>query len=291
MIELAEEAEQVARQIDNPWGLAFSAEIKGFAFIELAEFSRAIDSLEAAIRDGVEANFMDPMVTGRYLLGLVYGGLGDIERGLEMAQLALGTAKNLNPTEQGGPLATMAKLYLGQGEIEKAQAKIDESFAFLSRGLDSPAPVFSLIWGGEVALARGEYEKAIELCERGVEMIRPIGLKGFVCEALSIQGRARRAQGRLDEAYALMDEGRELGEAVKARRVLYDLFEELSELQTLRGEARRGRGEQATGTRGRRICRRARSAKSARNISQSAAHSAYHRDATAQPLICFHRWM
>src|SRR5262249_42364415 len=88
---------------------------------------------------------------------------------------------------------------------------------------------------GEYGLARGDYAGVVSAMEEFIPVLRQRGIRLFICDALSYQGRALYAQGQAADAYHLLREAQAEARALGARQPLWPILIALSEIEAQRG--------------------------------------------------------
>jgi tetratricopeptide (TPR) repeat protein len=108
---------------------------------------------------------------------------------------------------------------LAASEIEKHPERFDA------------ASIFGVIAQGEISLARGKFEQTVELMAERVAILRQLGLRQSLHDALFIQAKAMRALGKTEQAIELLHQAREVSEGMQARRLLWQIYATLSEIE------------------------------------------------------------
>jgi len=238
-VAAAEEGLRISRSIDNLWGQAFGYGMLGYPCFELGQMGRAIEAWEESIRLGEPSGLMVTMVYIRADLAWVYGTLGAIERGIELATQAADNSARIIPTWRAWPLAVLARLHLLNGNPEQAefiikggcQGTLEQYFTRLLRS--GASAVF--LAQAELALARGDYARAASVTDDLSAYLRSIGAGAFLPDALCLKGKALLAQDRVDDAHTALVEARAASEAIGSRRTQWPILAALSEVEARRG--------------------------------------------------------
>lgn len=236
-IRVSDEAFALSQSIDNLWGQAYSRMYVGLAHHARGELGRALAVMQECIRLAEEAGFVAPLLVTRSDLALVYGDLGQVDRGLELVRLALTAPSVHMHLWWNWAFIRMAELYLLKGDHSGAEAILTQ----IQRDLGDHLALFTpliLSFEPKLALAQGEYARAEALAGR-YRTMEAWGLHAFVPELLCYLGRALLAQGRGDEAHAALDTARRRAEALGARNVLWPILAGLAETA---GQAGDGNG-------------------------------------------------
>ena len=142
--------------------------------------------------------------------------------------------------------AAQANLYCVQGKLSQAEDLLVQAEAeHQAEHLYAPSDVFLLsLAAAEVALAKQEYQRAIDCLDRFIANMRTSGIHLFMADALHFKGIALLQQGRSDQAREVLLEAEQVAEQRDSVRVQWCILADLSaaELQLGRvDEARRTR--------------------------------------------------
>jgi hypothetical protein len=130
----------------------------------------------------------------------------------------------------------MAELHLLTHDLDEAEAAISEShIGLLPSPLQSNASVLISLDRGRIALARGDHRRAAQIAEDVVGFLRRIEVRQFVEDALLLKGMSLAAGGQGGEAEGVLRDARSEAESLRARRILWEILWELSEVVTAQG--------------------------------------------------------
>ncbi len=237
-LALSQEAYAIAEEIGNLWGKAYSLMNPYGVYLERGEVGKAIATMEECIALSERAGFVAPQATTQADLGALYGVLGDTERGSELVRRALEVAEERQPVARPWVMGRMAELHLLAGELDLAEAAIVESHVdLLPEPLQSTNVVLLALVRGQIALAKGDRRGAIQVADDLEGLLRRLGIRQFIADALLLKGRSLAAEGRTDEAEQALTAARSEAENVESRRVLWEILSGLSELAAERGDA------------------------------------------------------
>ncbi|MDT8305510.1 MAG: AAA family ATPase [Anaerolineae bacterium] len=236
-LAFSDEALAMSRAIDNVWGQSYSRFRTGYIYWERGEPDQAIAVMEACIDAGERSGFTASQVAARADLADVYGHLGAMERGMAVAQRALEIAETKAPPFRLYALAVLAQLYLWQDGLTEAAAVIAE-------GEQNP---FAAGWplhylpvrlaAAELALRRGECERARALSAGLRADIQRSGAAMYMPKTLSIQGQALLGLERQEGARACLEEAATAAKAMGARASLWPILFALSQAVDDQGAA------------------------------------------------------
>jgi hypothetical protein len=244
-IQFAEEALRVSRSIENLWGQAYSQWIRAYIHWEHGEPGSVIEVFERTLPLGESIGFAFALSAMRNDLGWIYGSMGLVDRGLELLRTAHAAAESA-PIFRAWTLANLARLHVRRGSLAEAEAALREAeAAHHPDDFSSYAPMFVALGRGELALARQEHARVIELMHEFIARLRKYGVRPALPDALLLKGKALLAQNRMDEAREALTRSRAEAEALGSRRALWPALAALADPRLDRGEAGRGNATEA----------------------------------------------
>ena len=237
-LALTEEGIEISKTIDSKLSLLSNQGTQLFPLLERGEFARALQTAQEILRVSLEMklSFNGPLAYTQ--IAWMYGVLGAYARGEEMAQTAREILNHPLPEFfRAWGWVMLANFYLMRGDLDAAQNAF--SVAKIENAIQSggPAAMYGVIALGNYLYARGEFARAAELMAKRVNELRQFGLKATLHEALSIQAQAVRALGDPARAFELLHQAREVAEGMQARRMLWQIYAALCEMENERGNA------------------------------------------------------
>ena len=236
-VALYDEAYAISEEIGNPWGQAHCLFNAYLIDVEQANVGRAIDRMHECIRLSEEAGFLIPQSATRADLGLLHARLGRVARGRELADEGLEIARAQTPLAVPMAKVSKAEIALLDGNLDEAESLVEG--ADVSR---LPGPIrgaagagFDLL-RGQLASSRGDHARAVEIADSVLAWLARLHLRQFLPAALLLKGRAYGATGRPEEAEHVLAEARKRAEAMRYRRVLWEIDAELGALAAARGD-------------------------------------------------------
>ena len=232
-LNLALEAHGHSVAIGNPWGQSYSLRNMVCPHWYAGHPDRAIETASECIRVGRQAG---PIATvAAAWLGFIHGELGDIDGGLEWARQAAEANQQLGGLV--GLMVLAARVHL---ELRAAGlAPAVEMFEIL----DQQTPQLMILEAdavlrarSDVALARGDPARALEVTQAHVAHLREIGLLAFLPEALTGLAQALLLQGRVPEAKENLLEALERAQAMGAAMVEWTVLYALGLLEIEYGD-------------------------------------------------------
>ena len=237
----AEEAYRLGVESHNLDAQALSHFMIGFVHWERGEIKQAFTIMEEDIAIAESVNSLTPLIGTRADLGLLYGELGDVSRGLELAKLAQTTAEEQLPILRFWPHAIRVSLHLRQGNVITAEQLIATLTDYQT--VKAGFGYMPFMWI-RVGLAQGEFvfqQQAFEqtltlmdrlykdLCEADIWYLRP--------DVLHLKGKALLGLGssHLAEAHDVLLEARAAAESLGSRRALWPILLSLGEVERQQG--------------------------------------------------------
>ena len=234
-IAAAREAHQISQSIGNVWGEAFSQTWVGQAYRELGQIEQAMAVMANAIR-AAALGFQPPLSFTRADLACLYGDLGMVARGIELAQIAQTEGQKFAQTLDYWTRGRLAHLYLLDGQIAPAETLIDTVYPRLTpKDISSLFSANLILAEAELGIARNDYPCAIQACDRLITSQRTRHLHQFLPNALYLQGIAWQRAGNIDNALAAFTDARAEAENANARWSLWRILAALAEIEIARG--------------------------------------------------------
>jgi hypothetical protein len=171
-------------------------------------------------------------------LAQVYGFLGDFERAFELTNVARTKVDELHVNSLLNlPVAVEAQLYLHSGCLAEATAALEQARVdFDVIKADPVLGAYVSVVECEVALASQEHQQVLALAEEVMMLMRGMGLRPFFADHLRLKGLALLGVGQADHAYQVLGEARAEAEALGARRALWSILYDLSQIAVEQGE-------------------------------------------------------
>ncbi|MCB0195618.1 MAG: AAA family ATPase, partial [Anaerolineae bacterium] len=229
---LSNEAFEISQSIDNIWGNIHSRFRVGYIHWERGHIHKAIAILEKNIDDGDSAGFLVPPIVSRTELAAVYGSLGHIEQGLELARLAYTIARRQMPLYQSFVLGTLAQLHLLNDNIDEAKALIALIHEDHNRDVWPVYFVPARLAKSWLALKIGDYEQALALFDALLTDLRRFGMRSEIPATLYLLAQALLGLGQEESARNRLQEARIEAEAIGSRRMLWPILFALSQFET-----------------------------------------------------------
>ena len=222
----AEEAARLAQQSHNLDAQATSHFMLGVVHWERCELAQARAVMEADIAVAESVHSLTPLIGTRADLALLYGEMGDVAHGMELATLARATAEDSLPILQSWPHAVQVMLALRGGDLDAARAYTAtlEDYRTVQRRFGY-MPFMWIRVGlahGESALQQGALARAVTLMDALYADLAAADIWYLRADVLHLKARALEEQGPpcTEEASATLAQARSVAERVGSRRVL-----------------------------------------------------------------------
>jgi tetratricopeptide (TPR) repeat protein len=242
-LTLSDQARQISHRIGNLWGQSFCRMFVSYVYLERGEMATGIETMKECIQLGDESGFMMPQVATRADLGWIYGTLGAVDHGLQLALEGQQRAEQRLPAFRTWALACLARLYVMNGQLIEAETMITEGYATFTEDFAQHAPFEMALAEAELAIARQDYARAIDVIDRLLARIDKYKIRTFRSDVLYLKGRALLQLDRLADARSVLQAARVEAEALGSRRMLWQILIALSEIEieqreTWRAQAR-----------------------------------------------------
>jgi tetratricopeptide (TPR) repeat protein len=145
-----------------------------------------------------------------HTLGQAYYAIGDFDRAAELWRRSVEAADR----ESGRPRthrrlqsqAWLARTLSALGAFDEGRRHGEEALRLATLEGHGTTPIFAHSWIGELYLAQGDLEHAIQVLEQGLSLCRASGNRNFLPVIVAGLGYASALQGRLTEGRALLEE-------------------------------------------------------------------------------------
>lgn len=223
-VKASKEGSAVSERIGNLWGVVFNNIWVGRAYFELGLVQDALRTMEDEVARAPHSNFIGPLFTSADL-AKVYGDLGEAKHGIA---LTIPLLKQLNPKYpimQFWVYGVLADLYLQIDDIIAAEKALKEGYALLDSGEPVvPFGIYLRLARADVALIRGENDRAVELAATIISDLESLHLRFGLNRARILLARSRHAQGKSQEAFTILEQARIGAETCKSRWDLWQVY-------------------------------------------------------------------
>lgn len=235
-IALTEEGIEISRASGSRVGVISNQSTQLSMRLERGEFERALQLAQANLHLAAEmgTTFDPPMHTA--IAAWAYAHVGASEHAAQLADRTRARLK-LPGAEffRAWSWVILARYYLYNGDVPEAVAALAESRLDPTSGLADPGTMYGVIALGDCAMAQGEFANAFQMMSQRVTVLRNLGFHQSLPDALYIQANAARALGELAQAFELANQARMEAELAPTRRLLWQIYATLREMEMARG--------------------------------------------------------
>lgn len=233
-IRLAEEAYQIDREVENPWGEVYAGTVLGALVGEQGELDRARSLIQTALNRSPD-HPGPSLVIGQGELAWVTGHLGAWDEALEHAEQAEAEVRRgaLPGFFTGICFTALARLYIRHGDLDRAAGLLAE---LGPEGADVTwVSSHRALAQGELELAQAHHARAAELMESLCRDLARTGSGNFFPPARHVLGRALAAMGQTEAALDTLQAASALAAAQNARPTLWPILADLARLEEASG--------------------------------------------------------
>jgi class 3 adenylate cyclase/predicted ATPase len=236
-IAFSDEAFQISESIHNLWGMSYSRYIIGEVHWARGDPARAIETMEGSIHHGRQAGFVVVLAWTQAQLAVVYGLLGRPDLGRELAVSALAQAEKYMPNFRSLTSGAVARLHLLMGDVDAAAATLHRGLVGVAPFLQDFFSPFGAGMQSRLALARGDFESAVQFAAHFRIVTDQLGVRQYAPEANHLYAQTLMASGQSDAAMEALRVGRSEAQAMGARWWLWQILADLGRAEAERGSA------------------------------------------------------
>jgi DNA-binding CsgD family transcriptional regulator/tetratricopeptide (TPR) repeat protein len=227
----ASEALQTARQVESLAGQAFAENALGHTFLSFGEFGSALMHAREARRIATEIEHQQWLISAQYCLGRIYTSLLAPAPAISALEEGLALARGLGSAFWIATLAAQKAVgrLLAQ-DIPSATATLQGAMPREQLPRTMAERDVAVTWG-ELALAEGEPDKALQIAERLLATApgkAPGQVPQPIPRLLRLQGEALTALSRLGEAVDVLRRAKQGALERNARPILWTIHRALA---------------------------------------------------------------
>jgi tetratricopeptide (TPR) repeat protein len=253
-LELSTDGVRIAREHRLVLPLLRCLWVHGVALSETGSYDAALTALDEGL--ALAEKIGDDAFISRFLntLGWLRIDCGDFTRGIELSERAYEVTDRSARAGHGTGVERRAFIrnneadaLMAQGDLAGATEALEEALHIVQH----PPPSRWMTWRyathcyaslGQLALLRGDPERARRLADQSLEVATPTASRKYESWAWRIKGESATARRAWEEAEDALGRARALAEAIRQPRQTW-----MSQLATGRWHAARGRWEEALG--------------------------------------------
>jgi ATP/maltotriose-dependent transcriptional regulator MalT len=230
-LALSAHAYQISQEINNVWGQWQSRGSLGYLLWERGQPDQAIMVMEDVVQLGQQGGYPFPLTYTRADLARVYGELGLIDQGLELAYLALETDAQF-PQFRVHILAVLAQLHLRQGRMAEAQALVDQARLDPLREGNHLWALYLPVVEAELAVQQADYTQALDVTADFLATLDHHAIRLYRLPTLYLRGQALLGQNQPDAARDCWIEARAIAEEMGLQSWLWQILFAFSQLES-----------------------------------------------------------
>jgi class 3 adenylate cyclase/tetratricopeptide (TPR) repeat protein len=242
-IAVSEEVDWLDYAQQNPTVQASSRFLVGNAYFESGMYGQAIASMQEALQIAEQSNNLGVLIGTRADLGWVYGSLGDIDRGLELAHLAHEKASSHVPHLEPWALAVLVRLAVLKGDLNEANELCSHmNYRVLLSGHSMVvAPILAALATCELALEARDFAGALQVTDDLYAHLTTSGIRAFRVHTLYLKSHALLALQQEQAAWDLLQMARAEAESQGALHSLWHVLLALSSIEYQCGKPERAK--------------------------------------------------
>jgi tetratricopeptide (TPR) repeat protein len=240
-IAVSEEVDWLDYALHHPAVRASSRFLVGNAYFECGMYGQAVSKMQEALTIAEQYNNLGVLVGTRADLGWIYGSLGDIDRGLELAKLAREKARSHIPHLEPWALAVLARLAVLRGDLNEARelcGQMDYQIMLPDQSM-AMAPMLAALAACEFALATRDFARALEVTDELYAHLTANGMRAFRVHTLYLKSHALVALQQEQAAWDLLQMARAEAESQRALHSLWHVLLALSSIEYHCGKTER----------------------------------------------------
>jgi tetratricopeptide (TPR) repeat protein len=237
-LDEANQARRISESIGNLWGQSYSRFVRGEVELEFGEIGNAIKTMEDCIQFANQAGFTAPLVWVRTHLAMAYADLGNVEKGIAIAQQAVDMAETQLTIWKAWAHATLGRLEVRHGNLQKANALLNPILAdtgtkYLQRTWFYTAVSIGML-RAEIALASNDASHAVVILETLIAYLRNTEARHFIPETLMLEARLLVLDKQSDRAREVLNVARTVAETLGSKWRLWRILAALADIEVQR---------------------------------------------------------
>jgi len=203
----------------------------GSIYYYMGDYDRSLDYFLQGLHHGLELNNRAVLAAAYNGAGYIYGVTGDNQKGLELLKTALSLSRELqNFNLECAILDSLAVIYMNDQQIDKAHETYLECLNLSQQKNNKKDAGYALFGIGEILVKQNKSEEAKEYFLRSISLHKEVGYKVGMGHSLLQVGKIFLSQQKFEDAKKYLQEALDVGEAIKAKAVIYEAHEAFSEL-------------------------------------------------------------
>jgi class 3 adenylate cyclase/tetratricopeptide (TPR) repeat protein len=221
-LALLGEAETLARALDDRARLGRVLASMALGLMITADLDGAIAAGQQALELAVKLGDRALRGEASLRLGPVYYAIGDFGRAAELLRRNVEAADRESGTSSTD-LRIQSRTWLARtlsalGAFAEGRRHGEEALRLATLEGRGVTPIFAHACLGNLYLAQGDLEHAIRVCDQGLALCRASGIRNILPQIVTCLGYAYALQGRLAEGHALLEES--ISESIRTDAML-----------------------------------------------------------------------
>ena len=243
-LEYSQQGLQICEQINNLWGQSYDLMLISFAYFANGQLGRGIQSAQRSAQLADGAGLIASSISMRSELAWVYGYCGEFERGYQLIEMAVQVAEAKHPAWITFPYAAKARMHLLRDEIQLAEQIVGNSILQPTSIPYARYTIFICLANIELAVAKKEYETALNLSEELLEETLPL-TRVDIPEVLRWKASALLGLGRINEAHQDLTQACSLARDSGSNLHLWSILSDLTEVDSKLGNQKEAEANRA----------------------------------------------
>jgi predicted ATPase len=230
-LECSQQGLQISEEINNLWGQAYDSMLIAFVCFENGQAGRGIQLAEQSIKLADEAGLIASSISLRSELALMYTYCGAAEKAHPLIEQAMQVVEEKQPAWMAFPQAVKVRMHLLEEDLPSAEQTAGNELIQPTSIPYARYTIFVCLANIELAVAKGEYDKALSLSNELLDEVAPL-TRVDVPEALRWKGNALFGLGRSDEALQALTQACSLAKQTDSNLHLWVIFMDLAKVQS-----------------------------------------------------------
>ncbi len=232
----SDQAWVISNETDNYWGKSYSRVVPLYIYIDRGLPDLVIQATKDAMETGEKGGMLASMILIPIEMAWFHGQYEDINKGIQMAELALENTLQKMPDWKSPALAVLIRLHLMEGNVEAAEkiASTEQLNPIMAVIRSRFLALISLA-GIELELAKHNFQFALSQCDNLLEEISKLTWIHHP-EILHDKAVALIGLNRLEEAAQVLTEARVMSEKLDTKFHLWVILSSLSDVSEKLGQ-------------------------------------------------------
>ncbi len=233
-LECSQQGLQISEEINNLWGQSYDRMLMAFVCFESGQLGRGIQLAEQSVQLADQAGLIASSISLRSELALVYTHCGAPEKAYPLIEQALQVAAAKQPAWKTFPQAIKVRMHLLEGDLQSAEQTAGNEIIQPTSIPYARYTIFVCLANIELAVAKGEYDKALSLTEKLLDETAPL-TRVDVPDVLRWKGIALMGLDQLDEALQVLAQACSLAKAMDSKPQLWSILASLADVNSKLG--------------------------------------------------------